>query len=103
MAGRHGRRGRPPRHHGLGTVPPDRPRSPRPGDERATGGIVCQPVERLTEAGVITPVDISVTGRLICAVVAEAALSPAAADDPRPARRAASGNRAQGHGPESIR
>jgi AcrR family transcriptional regulator len=58
-------------------------------DERATGGIVRQLVERLTEADVIKPVDISVTSRLICAVVAEAALSLAADDDPPAARRTA--------------
>lgn len=38
-------------------------------------------VERLTEADVIKPFVTAVTSRLICAVVAEAALCPAAADD----------------------
>lgn len=40
-----------------------------------------QLVERLTEADAIKPVDTAVTSRLICTVVAEAALSLAAADD----------------------
>ena len=58
-------------------------------DEQTTGGIVRQMVERFAEAGVIKPVDTAVTSRLICAVVAEAVLGLAAADEPRAARQTA--------------
>ncbi|WP_433179458.1 TetR/AcrR family transcriptional regulator [Actinoallomurus sp. CA-150999] len=58
-------------------------------DEQTTGGVVRQMVERLTRNGVIAPADLAVTSRLICAIVAEAALGMATANDPQVARRTA--------------
>ena len=50
-------------------------------DEEATGGALAHLVNRLADAGVIAPADPAVTSRLICAIMAEAALGLAAADN----------------------
>ncbi|MEV0402108.1 TetR/AcrR family transcriptional regulator [Actinoallomurus sp. NPDC050550] len=58
-------------------------------DEQTTGGVVRHMVERLAQNGVIAPADPAVTSRLICALVAEAALGMATTSDPQAARRTA--------------
>lgn len=58
-------------------------------DEQATGGVLAQMIKRLAEAGVIAPADSTITSRLVCAILAEAALSLTIADDPESARETA--------------
>ncbi|MEO3876591.1 helix-turn-helix domain-containing protein [Nonomuraea sp. B12E4] len=59
-------------------------------DEQATGLVVRQMVQRLVDGGVIAPApDLATVGRLICAMVAEAALGLATAEDVQTQRRTA--------------